>query len=179
MYSRVTERELYYKYSANPELHWSFKRLSSEDGQSGLWEVRGGFPQPTVEEHRIHLEQIAAHLNDLEAELAQRNADLQEACETIKSLRQDLNNFSTFEQICNSGMLRNFKIDSESPFAQTILSLLQRTMELQISHLHAEQITTNSRDTDETSAENPGIRTEHSTELLGTNETVRPVEGPV
>jgi chromosome segregation ATPase len=92
----------------------------------------------TLEEHVEHLEELAETLNDLEASKAQLEADLTDVLETCKSLREDLSNFSTFEQICNSGMLRNFKIDSESPFAQVILRLLQQTMELQLSHLRRE-----------------------------------------
>ena len=81
------------------------------------------------------LNEISDHVNDLEESEAKLEAELQEVKEQMRSLRQDLHSFSTFEQICNSGMLRNFKIDTESEFAQTILGLLQKTMELQIHHL--------------------------------------------
>jgi len=84
---------------------------------------------------KVEMGEVEDLLNDRERTIAQLEADLTEVTKTCKSLREDLSNFSTFEQICNSGMLRNFKIDSESDFAQTILQLLQRTMELQISHL--------------------------------------------
>jgi len=92
----------------------------------------------TFREHEDDLQRILDVLNTLEEARAYLKAELQEVEETCKSLREDLSNFSTFEQICNSGMLRNFKIDSESEFAKVILSLLQRTMELQIDHLQAE-----------------------------------------
>jgi len=74
-------------------------------------------------------------LNYLEELVLSLTAELAKVKEKERSLREDLTQFSTFEQICNSGMLRNFKIDSESDFAKVILSLLQQTMELQISHL--------------------------------------------
>jgi len=77
----------------------------------------------------------AAYLNELEAAKRNLEAALQEERKLRASLQEDVRQFNTFEQICNSGMLRNFKIDPEGDFGQTILSLLQRTMELQISHL--------------------------------------------
>lgn len=87
------------------------------------------------QEYRDHLDEICDTLNFLEEDKARLVTELQESRESLSSLRQELQHFSTFEQICNSGMLRNFKIDSESDFAQTILKLLQQTMELQISLL--------------------------------------------
>lgn len=84
------------------------------------------------------LPEVAHYLNELEELTASQAAELSNVKEQLRSLREDLSQFSTFEQICNSGMLRNFKIDSESEFAQTILKLLQSTMELQIHHLKAE-----------------------------------------
>jgi len=135
MYQKETQRELYYKYEQNPDVPWTFtKNGHSEDGTK-IWHVRAQFPKPEIAQHRHHLEQIADLLNEQEATIARLSQELSEVLKDCKSLREDLSSFSTFEQICNSGMLRNFKIDSESPFAQTILSLLQRTMELQISHL--------------------------------------------
>lgn len=90
-------------------------------------------------EQESRLRQTSDLLNVLEVTVTALAAELSQVQELMRSLREDLHNFSTFEQICNSGMLRNFKIDSESEFAQTILSLLQRTMELQIHHLEVRQ----------------------------------------
>jgi Asp-tRNA(Asn)/Glu-tRNA(Gln) amidotransferase C subunit len=81
------------------------------------------------------LPEVADYLNELEDTLASQATELSNVKEQLRSLREDLSQFSTFEQICNSGMLRNFKIDSESEFAKVILKLLQQTMELQINHL--------------------------------------------
>jgi hypothetical protein len=78
---------------------------------------------------------VAAYLNELEATKHRLEAELQEEKKLRISLQEDVRQFNTFEQICNSGMLRNFKIDPEGDFGLTILSLLQRTMELQIQHL--------------------------------------------
>jgi len=87
------------------------------------------------------MDRITDQLNTYEATIARLETELTSVHETARSLREDLVNFSTFEQICNSGMLRNFKIDSESEFAQTILNLLQQTMELQINHLNGHRKT--------------------------------------
>jgi hypothetical protein len=81
------------------------------------------------------LPEVAHYLNELEETTASQATELSNVKEQLRSLREDLSQFSTFEQICNSGMLRNFKIDADSEFAQTILKLLQSTMELQINHL--------------------------------------------
>jgi hypothetical protein len=89
----------------------------------------------TLEDFQGSQELAAKTLNDQEATIAHLRAELLASEQQRRSLLEDLSQYSTFEQICNSGMLRNLKIDSESPFAQTILSLLQKTMELQISHL--------------------------------------------
>jgi len=87
---------------------------------------------------RESLTETAQHLTSLEEHAANLERQLSEERILRKSLQEDLRQFSTFEQICNSGMLRNFKIDSESDFAQTILGYLQQTMELQINHLKQE-----------------------------------------
>ena len=92
----------------------------------------------TDERVRESLTETAQHLTNLEAHAATLEEQLAEERKLRKSLQEDLRQFSTFEQICNSGMLRNFKIDSESDFAQTILGYLQQTMELQINHLRQE-----------------------------------------
>lgn len=110
-------------------------RSEDPDRPTVLYRV-GRFPlRVSTQEYDEHMEELVSLLNGLETAKAQLEAELTEVQETCKSLREDLSNFSTFEQICNSGMLRNFKIDSESPFAQVILRLLQQTMELQLSHL--------------------------------------------
>lgn len=102
------------------------------------WRVKRLPLRSSIEEWDKSLERVAHQLNELEAQKHDLIAELLKVRETERSLREDLTNFSTFEQICNSGMLRNFKIDAESPFAQVILSLLQQTMELQLSHLQKE-----------------------------------------
>jgi chromosome segregation ATPase len=115
---------------------WSLTRSSAPDPESKTHWKLGQMPlRSSTEDYRHHMEQTRSALNDLEATKARLEVELSEVTKTVRSLQEDLNNFSTFEQICNSGMLRNFKIDSESEFAQVILKLLQRTMELQISHL--------------------------------------------
>lgn len=115
---------------------WSLNRNSSPDLAPGdFWKMNQMPLRTSLDDYRHHMEQTRNSLNDLEASKARLEAELTEVTKTVRSLREDLNNFSTFEQICNSGMLRNFKIDSESEFAQVILKLLQRTMELQITHL--------------------------------------------
>jgi uncharacterized coiled-coil protein SlyX len=109
------------------------------------------------QDHRNNLNEICDFLNEREATIAQLRAEMLEVTKELGSLRQDLTSFSTFEQICNSGMLRNFKIDSESEFAKTILNLLQRTMELQISHLRSEPSPPTKGQSDETSPGSMGI----------------------
>lgn len=86
-----------------------------------------------------NLNEIAKRLSKLEESKANLERQVQEDKEELASLREEVKLFSTFEQICNSGMLRNFKIDPEGDFAQVILGLLQRTMELQINHLAGPQ----------------------------------------
>jgi len=104
--------------------HWTLQRVRSNTANRKRQEET--------------LSKVPTLLNELEESKAQLEAELQRTCEIAESLRKDLVHFSTFEQICNSGMLRNFKIDSESDFAQTILKLLQQTMELQIQLLSAQ-----------------------------------------
>jgi hypothetical protein len=89
----------------------------------------------SLQEYEDHMDEVVNMLNDFDEARADLEQKLHDVQEDNRSLREDLKIFSTFEQICNSGMLRNFKIDSSSDFAQVILRLLQRTMELQISHL--------------------------------------------
>jgi hypothetical protein len=82
-----------------------------------------------------NLEEVANKVLYLETKVATQETQMREDRAELASLREEVKLFSTFEQICNSGMLRNFKIDPEGDFAQVILGLLQRTMELQINHL--------------------------------------------
>lgn len=93
----------------------------------------------TEESVQEQLRAVAKHLNELEIRAHNQAVELQEGREKLASLLEEVKLFSTFEQICNSGMLRNFKIDPESDFAQVILGLLQRTMELQIDTLVGER----------------------------------------
>jgi len=107
------------------------------DPTDSPWRVQRVGSSISAKEWEGQLIALAETLNNLEEQKHALITDLLKVKETQRSLQEDLRNFSTFEQICNSGMLRNFKIDSESPFAQVILSLLQQTMELQISHLQS------------------------------------------
>jgi len=91
------------------------------------------------EKTQENLNEVAKRLTYLEESKANLERQVQEDKEELASLREEVKLFSTFEQICNSGMLRNFKIDPDSGFAQVILGLLQRTMELQIDHLAGPQ----------------------------------------
>jgi len=136
---------------------WKFQRNNPEREGNDRWWVGNCGSRTSQEEHRNNLNETCDLLNNLEATIAQQRAEMLEVTEQLKSLRQDLTSFSTFEQICNSGMLRNFKIDSESDFARTILSLLQRTMELQISHLRSEPSPPTKGQSDETATGSMGI----------------------
>lgn len=80
-------------------------------------------------------DQISLLLNDLEDRIRTLEASLTKEEEHRKSLQQDLRQFSTFEQICNSGLLRNFKLEAEGEIGQAILGMMLRTMELQLGHL--------------------------------------------
>jgi hypothetical protein len=154
---------------------WSFTKNGTNEAGEKIWRVGVQHPIADVAEHRHHLEQMAILLNELEASKANLEAKLTEVLKVNESLRQDLSNFSTFEQICNSGMLRNFKIDSESPFAQTILSLLQRTMELQISHL-SDSLPATEGPSSEDPADTTGVQPETDSVTDGTNVTVPRLE---
>jgi hypothetical protein len=88
---------------------------------------------------RENLVEIALKVTTLEQRNASLEEQLREDRAELTSLREEVKLFSTFEQVCNSGMLRNFKIDPEGDFAKVILGLLQRTMELQITHLTGPQ----------------------------------------
>lgn len=175
MFQKENQREQWFRYESNPEHLWFFSQSKTESGPV-LWRVGPQHPQPEVAEQRIHLEQMADYVTELEATRARLEAELLEEKKVCKSLREDLSNFSTFEQICNSGMLRNFKIDSESPFAQVILRLLQRTMELQISHLEAPDPETE-LDQDEKHTGVTGIQPTSDHRSAEPNGTVRPLEG--
>jgi len=118
---------------------WTFQRNDPDRDGNEHWRVGSPGSWISQQGHRDNLNKTCDLLNDQEATIARLRAEMSEVTKELGSLREDLKSFSTFEQICNSGMLRNFKIDSESPFAQTILNLLQRTMELQISHLDSAQ----------------------------------------
>jgi hypothetical protein len=91
------------------------------------------------EDRQRNLREVASLLNLQNAKIESQAEELSEAKKLIKSLSEDLTQFSAFEQICNSGLLRNLKVDGESDFAQTLLGLLQSTLELQVSHLKAKQ----------------------------------------
>jgi hypothetical protein len=112
-------------------------RLRLISSKNGLKANLGPESKVRQEEFLEGMEHSLDYLVQLEESRAKLEAELQEVKNQVKSLQQDLISFSTFEQICNSGMLRNFKIDPESEFAQTILELLKQTMELQIGHLQA------------------------------------------
>jgi hypothetical protein len=114
-----------------PQTVWS--SVPAEDG-SRRWSV-GWYSFESQSDYEGHLNKAVSRLNELEETTVSLSAKLAEEQALRKSLQEDLQQFSVFEQICNSGMLRNFKIDSESDFAQVILKLLQQTMELQVSHL--------------------------------------------
>lgn len=104
--------------------------------QQGVWKVGRSESNHRPQEQTLeNLNEIAQRITKLEASKANLESQLQEDRAELTSLREEVKLFSTFEQICNSGMLRNFKIDPEGDFAQVILGLLQRTMELQINHL--------------------------------------------
>lgn len=130
----------------------------------------------TLEDFQGSQELAAKTLNDQEATIAHLRGELLESEKLRKSLSEDLSQYSTFEQICNSGMLRNLKIDSESPFAQTILSLLQRTMELQIAHLSPAGTTDSSEAPDEVPAGE--IPNRPALDSQRADDTVPSVEGP-
>jgi len=98
-------------------------------GPPGSW--------PAESDQKRNLEEVASTLNLQAARIESLGEELSEAKKLIKSLSEDLTQFSAFEQICNSGLLRNLKVDGESDFAQTLLGLLQSTLELQVSHLKA------------------------------------------
>ena len=117
--------------------HWRLlPRPGHRVSSTGRFLTKAGDPSTLAPEMvRKELGEISDYVNELEARNTAIEVELTEVKEQMRSLRQDLHSFSTFEQICNSGMLRNFKIDAESEFAQTILGLLQKTMELQIHHL--------------------------------------------
>jgi len=98
-----------------------------------LWVSRG---VPREEQQtRKGLDEVVNLLNELEDSKRILEAELSKEKKLRKSLQEDLRQFSTFEQICNSGILRNFKIDAEGTTGQTILRMMLRTMELQLSHL--------------------------------------------
>lgn len=143
--------------SLRPIRLWTFQRNNPERQGNNRWWVGNLRSEVSQEDHRKNLEEICALLNDLEETTANQRAKLQEVEEKLKSLSEDLKSFSTFEQICNSGMLRNFKIDSESDFARTILNLLQQTMELQISHLNSGRLPHQTRRFDETAQSADGV----------------------
>jgi len=117
----------------------AYHRIDSPVGSRWRSGTHLQFTQSDRDWFNDRLERLTDQLNTYEETIALLEAELTSVHETARSLREDLVNFSTFEQICNSGMLRNFKIDSESEFAQTILNLLQQTMELQINHLNGQQ----------------------------------------
>lgn len=164
------------KFLRNPHVLWKFTKDSHAPSGTLEWRVGSVGPGTTVEDHRKNLEQTSDLLNSLEVSKTRLEAELSEAQKTLKSLREDLSSFSTFEQICNSGMLRNFKIDSESEFAQTILRLLQRTMELQISLLDP-SATPRRETSDENSSGTTGVPLESEDGLTGPDDNLRPVEG--
>ena len=117
------------------ETDWTWIVSKAPSTESGGWKAHREFSRTAKEQAGENARSVANSLNDLEEEVARLRSRLVEEQKLRMSLQEDVRQFSTFEQICNSGMLRNFKIDSESDFAQTILSLLERTMELQIGHL--------------------------------------------
>ena len=103
-------------------------------GEGKRWVAR--VEDPGLEETSWRLFQaFVAYVNELEEAKHNLETELLKERELRISLQEDVRQFNTFEQICNSGMLRNFKIDSEGDFGRTILGLLQKTMELQIDHL--------------------------------------------
>jgi hypothetical protein len=169
-------REYEFRYFRNPEILWGFTRNTPGIDGNSEWRVGTTHPRLDVEGHRLNLEQTCDLLNSLEKTKAQLEADLTEAQKTLRSLQEDLSSFSTFEQVCNSGMLRNFKIDSESQFAQTILSLLQRVMELQISLLDP-KTTERPEVPHETSTGTTDVPAEPNQGLTGPDDAVRPMEG--
>lgn len=111
-----------------------FNRQYSSEGIP-FWKLSYHEGSWTLNEVEDDLQEVRDRLNYLEAKVADLEPRIAKEVEHRRSLQEDLLKFSTFEQICNSGMLRNFKIDSDSDFAQVILELLQQTMELQIGHL--------------------------------------------
>ena len=117
------------------ELDWTWMITKSPSSAAGGWRAHREASKAASQQAGENARDIAAKLNSLEEEVARLESRLVEEQKLRMSLQEDVRQFSTFEQICNSGMLRNFKIDQESDFAQTILSLLKQTMELQIEHL--------------------------------------------
>jgi len=114
-----------------PGIGWVLRQ--GPDGWLVGWSESTNAPQEKY--IRNQLQEAANRMNYLENSKDKLERQVQEDKEELASLREEVKLFSTFEQICNSGMLRNFKIDPEGDFAQVILGLLQRTMELQINHL--------------------------------------------
>jgi hypothetical protein len=160
----------------SPVLLWKFLRSDLQKDGNNQWRVGNYGTNISQQEHRNNLNLICDLLNEHEATIAQQRAEMLKVEEQLKSLQEDLKSFSTFEQICNSGMLRNFKIDSESDFAQTILSLLQRTMELQISHLHQKSLPPTKEQNDET-PDPDGVHPTGDQQPKGTDGHVPPMEG--
>jgi len=117
------------------EPDWTWLISKAPTSVVGGWKANREYSTAAKQQAGENARVIAAKLNSLEEEVARLESRLVEEQKLRMSLQEDVRQFSTFEQICNSGMLRNFKIDQESDFAQTILNLLKRTMELQIGHL--------------------------------------------
>jgi len=103
--------------------------------RSTLNEEQREFLSLALERLQGQLKKMNKEIQSLKNQLQSKDRKLLEKVELVASLREEATQVSLFEQICNSGMLRNFKIDSESPFAQRILQFLETTMELQVRTL--------------------------------------------